>query len=377
MVYDRRIKYLEYLENGERVRGAGFVKAERRGTLCRMRICVKGIRGAEGFTRPVVIRADKQEGILGQIRMEGGSGDTGELCLDSRSLGQSGIAYEALTEIRILLAPGKEICCRWQEASRPSGERARESNALRPAEELPPVSRTIERSAELTEGPLPVSRISKRSMEPMEELPPVSRTSKRPAEPTEELPPVSRTSERPMEPKEPAEELPPVSRTGERPAEPVEELPPVSRIGERPAEPAEKKPQESVELTAAVAEPSRQRLPLDDKWKQLSAIYPHIMPFEDEREYLSLGPGDFVLFPSRYYRAVNNSFLLHGYHNYQHLILARVESRGEIRYYVGVPGNFYEKEKQVALMFGFESFECRQEPARSGDFGYYMMRVEL
>ena len=100
-------------------------------------------------------------------------------------------------------------------------------------------------------------------------------------------------------------------------------------------------------------------------------------PFEDEREYLSIRPADFVLFPARYYQAVNNSFLLHGYYNYEHLILARIEQRGEVQYYLGVPGNYYEREKQVALMFGFESFESASEPAKTGDFGYYMMRTQL
>ena len=56
-------------------------------------------------------------------------------------------------------------------------------------------------------------------------------------------------------------------------------------------------------------------------------------------------------------------------------IETRVEKRGEILYYIGVPGSYYEKEKQVAVMFGFESFECEEEPARYGDFGYYMMKV--
>ena len=116
---------------------------------------------------------------------------------------------------------------------------------------------------------------------------------------------------------------------------------------------------------------------MEDKWQQLSAIYPHIQPFHDERDYLSLTPSDFVLFPDRFYRAVNNSFLLHGYYNYHHLILARIERRGEIIYYIGVPGNYFEREKQVAIMFGFESFECETEPAKTGDFGYYMMRTEL
>lgn len=115
----------------------------------------------------------------------------------------------------------------------------------------------------------------------------------------------------------------------------------------------------------------------EDKWTQLCAIYPHIKPFRDEREYLSISPADFVLLPAADYRAAHNSFLLHGYYNYHHLILARVEKRGEILYYLGVPGNFFEKEKQVAVMFGFESFECADEPAEYGDFGYYMMRTDI
>ena len=116
---------------------------------------------------------------------------------------------------------------------------------------------------------------------------------------------------------------------------------------------------------------------LDNKWSQLWAIYPHIRPFQDEREYISIGPSDFVLFPEASYKMLNNSFLLHGFYNYHHLLLARVEKKGEVMYYVGVPGNFYEKEKQVAIMFGFESFECAEEPAQAGDFGYYMMRSGL
>lgn len=125
-------------------------------------------------------------------------------------------------------------------------------------------------------------------------------------------------------------------------------------------------------------EPAEKKVLLhDEKWKQLWEIYPHIRPFRDGREYLSVGPGDFVVLPEKYYRVVNNSFLLHGYYNYKHLVLKKVEYRGEARYYIGVPGNFYDREKQVAVMFGFESFESLDEAAAMGEFGYYLMRIEL
>lgn len=116
----------------------------------------------------------------------------------------------------------------------------------------------------------------------------------------------------------------------------------------------------------------------DDKWKQLEQIYPHIHPFGDEREYLSVTPKDYIVLTREYQNLANNSFLLHGFYNYHHTILGKVSGeRKEEEYYLGVPGVFYEREKAVAIMFGFESFECANEPAQTGTFGYYMKRVEI
>ena len=88
-------------------------------------------------------------------------------------------------------------------------------------------------------------------------------------------------------------------------------------------------------------------------------------------------PADFVLLAEASYRRANNSFMLHGYYSYQHLLLARVERKEGAVYYLGTPGYFWEREKQAAVLFGYESFEGPGEPAGEGDFGYYMMRVEL
>lgn len=120
----------------------------------------------------------------------------------------------------------------------------------------------------------------------------------------------------------------------------------------------------------------------DDKWKQLEEIYPHIHPFGDSREFLSIKPNDFVVLTKAYQCLADNSFLLHGFYNYHHVILGKIsdisESNAKIdKYYIGVPGVFYEREKVVALMFGFESFECGKETVETGTFGYYMKKVEI
>ncbi len=110
----------------------------------------------------------------------------------------------------------------------------------------------------------------------------------------------------------------------------------------------------------------------EDKWEQILDIYDKIHPYGDERVYVKLTPKDFIILSSKYQHLVNNSFLLHGFYNYRHVILGK-----EGEYYLGVPGVYYEREKMVALMFGFEAFECASGKPETGEFGYYLRKVEL
>lgn len=114
-----------------------------------------------------------------------------------------------------------------------------------------------------------------------------------------------------------------------------------------------------------------------EKWQQLCAIYPIVHPFGDSRGYLSIEPRDFVVLQERYQSMVQNSFLLHGFYHYRHLLLGRQRQGRMLQYYLGVPGFFYDKEKAAALYYGFESFECANAQAKEGDFGYYMKRVQI
>jgi len=69
---------------------------------------------------------------------------------------------------------------------------------------------------------------------------------------------------------------------------------------------------------------------------------------------------------------VNNSFLLHGYYNYHHLLLTRAERKGELCYYIGVPGVYSEQEQMMASMFGFQEFRMLKGPGTGkGSFGYW------
>ncbi len=315
MLYDRKIKYSDYLENGERLHGAGFVKLEARGNRCNLTVNVSGLHVTDHYARQVYLVKEEGEQPLCELKLWEGRGVVERRDLDCDNLGGTGISYGQLRAVHIPIAAGKDIRCVIQ----------------------------------------PENRKPKLQPEPEPEPEPQPKTEPQP-EPEAELQP---------EP-QPQSQLQP-----ERRPEPEPQPEPQPEPELEPQSEPEPKPQSG-------PEPQPEEYPLlDEKWRQLSAIYPHIMPFRDEREYLSIGPEDFVVLAEKYYKLVNNSFLLHGYYNYNHLILTQAVQRGETRYYVGVPGNFYEREKQVAVMFGFESFECLEEPAREGDYGYYMIRVEL
>lgn len=126
----------------------------------------------------------------------------------------------------------------------------------------------------------------------------------------------------------------------------------------------------------------------EDKWQQLCALYPVCHPFEDGEDYISIAPKDFVILRKEYQNLVSNSFLLHSFYNYHHVILGKT-GENDI-YYIGAPGAYLEREKKVAVMFGFEGFAQSVrgnggsaagrggKPAvETGAFGYYMRKVEI
>ena len=85
---------------------------------------------------------------------------------------------------------------------------------------------------------------------------------------------------------------------------------------------------------------------------------------------------DISVLPRRFWFLANNSFLLHGYHNYNHLLLAEEDGR----LWLGVPGIYDPREAKVADLFGFPQFtreyaDCLElEPEECGDnadFGYW------
>lgn len=427
--YERKIKYLDLMENEDRIGGAGFVKAEVRGTDVSLVLTVRGLHPTDTYEREVMLQEEDGESAVGRISLKQGQGQfTYHAVMD----------YSRLRGIRIVLGGARQIRCRWQEEKKAYAGRgsAVSGNALpgdgASGDALPgngasggtlpgdgafgDVLPGNAASGNVSSGNTPPGNApfddtssagsarrdadGQRKAKKMREIQVIPWDEIRAAE--ESLEKVKQMRSNPAESEVRRErenagrtEVRARRRAEEENAGRVEKEPrkaenPIGRdamewdtknaadaVSEKSTE---RRTDKLGQRTSSGRASGREKRPvrmMEDKWQQIWAIYPHIQPFQDEREYLSISPADFVLLSGEAYRAANNSFLLHGYYNYDHLILTKLEKRGEATYYIGVPGNYYEREKQVALMFGFESFECGTEPAQAGDFGYYMMRTQL
>ena len=105
-----------------------------------------------------------------------------------------------------------------------------------------------------------------------------------------------------------------------------------------------------------------------------------INPFEDNEILLcvKIEPKDIGLLPKELWTLSSNSFLLHGFYCYHHLIFAKMQGVNGPRYVLGIPGIFHNREKFMAKMFGFESFKSiRRRDVRQGDFGYWYLTVNF
>ncbi len=338
MLFDKKIKYLDYYENGVRIKGCGFVKLQVYNGTLKMDVNVRGLHPTDSFVRDVTASDLENDFLLGQIIFKEGSGEFHYTCSvdPDEAAGEAGC--RSWKRLVITAGNGRELRCMLDNDADNGGAKKTETRPEGLAEVAE--NKILEAGAEVvtSEG---LSEVGENKV--LEAVAEVVTS----------------------------EVLAEVAENKVLEAGTTQARHPEKTGGDTSARGASGENKPAVESREGAIKI------LEDKWKQLYAIYPHISPFHDEREYLSLSPSDFVIFPESYYRAANNSFLLHGFYNYKHLILAQVMKRGEARYYLGVPGNYYDREKQVAVMFGFESFECAGEPAKTGDFGYYLMRVEL
>lgn len=318
--YGRKIIYLSDMEYGNKTGSAGFVKAQSGDGRLILDMHVSGTTGMPDQYYPVL--AEYSAGAiypLGRIFLRAGKGEWKE-SFDAENMGENGVSFSGLRKLYVELSEKRKI--QGSFAGFPDTERkdtgpesAVKGKALR--------EDTAEGNA-VKEDKADRNRTEKNAAKEWR------KESKMEAPPQEER-----------------------------------KNPPELKAGSMEDRPGPEK----------ADGPEADRIILNDKWQQLKRLYPVMHPYEDDREYISIQPKDFVIMTGDCQHLANNSFLLHGFYNYRYLILGKEKGQEGESFYLGVPGVYYEREKMVALMFGFEAFECPGGRSEPGIFGYYLRRV--
>lgn len=136
------------------------------------------------------------------------------------------------------------------------------------------------------------------------------------------------------------------------------------------SEPVQSVQPEEPKIPEQIEEPKEPDLEMEEYIKPTTTTYEKI-----QRKDLSR-------LPRKEWRIANNSFLLHGFYNYHHLLY--IEEDGEV--WIGVPGIYHEKEKLAANTFGFTHFRRHadvpvqleaQEQNTYEDFGYWCRQIPV
>lgn len=111
-----------------------------------------------------------------------------------------------------------------------------------------------------------------------------------------------------------------------------------------------------------------------DLWEKLNGMYGAKNLFENMPEisgiYMELK--DLRELPKKYWYLGSNSFLLHGFFNYRHLLLGKMENESGRKWFIGVPGIYQNQEKVLAAVFGFPEFRQEKDTGvKTGQFGYW------
>lgn len=394
VLYDKKIVYLDYLERGEKVKNGGFVKWESKGAESRVQIRVRGLYPTDTLQGEILLVSAGKLHRADRIGLQFGAGEYAGIWKND-DLAGTGLSFAECDGVQVHISDKRILRGQWREraAAEPESIEPEPTGAARQetepeAPETSAEAQMQEASAETenreADAEPEIHNASAETAGDSAELEKADEGKQKPAEAIMQgVSAEAIMQETSAEPE--GRDASPEPAMQEASAEPIiQPQPEQNAVAAKETCVRQTQPEAAHEEAAcrqpihesASAKPERAVI-AGDKWEQLRRLYPKIRPFADRREFLSLTPRDFVVLARGYHILVQNSFLLHGYYNYGHVVLTRTENRGEEIFYLGVPGVYFEREKQAALMFGFEGFEAANEQAEEGGFGYYMKRVEI
>lgn len=391
--FQKKIIYLDYVERENKIKNGGVIKWEARGEESRVQIHIRGLYPTDSCRGELMLLSEGEGHPADTIYLQYGTAEYAGIW-HNENLAGTGIPYEGCDGIIIKLSETRFLRGIWRNREKHKAETPEPVPQNKPEPAVLAAAQTAEdvvhaeryqapMEAVQTMGPVSAAQTVLDAYDDtvLEPQPMPGNEEMRQDEPGVEVQPMPEAEEMQQD-AAPAGEIQPDLP----PHEPATEVPQPMPEAEEPQQAAplaedEARSHEPEQVSEAPFLRSQRKMQAGqispNKWEQLNRIYPKIQPFGDVREYLSIAPCDFVILSEHYQEMVQNSFLLHGYYNYGHLILTKIKEGIDDNYYLGVPGVYYEREKQAALLFGFEGFEGDGDAVQDGSFGYYMKRVEI
>lgn len=113
---------------------------------------------------------------------------------------------------------------------------------------------------------------------------------------------------------------------------------------------------------------------LEQMWELISDRREKMYIFADDELYdvIEINPDDIDKMPNTNWHLRNNSFVNHGYFSFRHLIAGRNHADDGTGFFIGVPGIYNRRERNLASMYGFNRFKfSMRSDMRLNQFGYW------
>lgn len=372
--YNRFISYIYSYENGRKTANTGFAKVENRNGQCRYSIVIKNIYGKQDRSLKAYMFVRKEnrniEILIGDLSIKNNQGELSGLTSVS---GLSGTEYTLEDVSGIVVAEDEEIIygtC-WDD-------------------EPLDIHRFFMSAGESHEGEVEAAQVEDALIEDAKEDS-LDMTAMFPVVEPEDDTVRELEAEPELEPEPAAEPVVEPTKTeaetnADMEPEPAREqemfMEPGDNLGD---EPDFSTYMEQDEVAASKAADSAVRKAsgndIGEMIERALQMCPRMFPFDDDEmtSCVRFEPQDIGRLPIKFWMYGSNSFLLHGYYAYRHLILAQTkEEDGEAsKYILGVPGLNHSREAFMANMFGFRLFKpvCAST-AGVCDFGYWYVVLE-
>lgn len=340
--YRRFVSYIYAYRNGKKEQNTGFAKVESRNGTLKIGIQVTGIREQESLDAYLFVRKDeKLLGIfLGAVTV---AGIVGELSVstDSRDIESSGYSLEEIAGLWIQGEGGNHYITLWDEEplkrleleilrKEGDGEEPEEKNPPEGGWEEPEEGNLLEEQWEKSEEGNPP--------EGQWEEPGNRDLSEEQAENTKVM----------------------EGNTADLSGKPLESGAQATLNGVR-----------AQENHFSGDEPSW----MTRHWMMLSRTYAHVQPFRNSQvvDCLRISPRELGIFCQKDPAIGRNTFLLHGYYHFRHLLLIRCEDNS---YRLAVPGYYSLQEQRTAVFYGFHYFMENREQRGRVKQGYWCRPIE-